>query len=235
MKDSNLIEIKPDIRHFGFNAPNPMDESGYHGYEMWVTIPDDFEVPAPLVKKRMEGGMYCAHMIPIGAFDEWALLADWLNNDNDKYEFRGVGSPDNMFDSLEECLNYINHVDGDWGNVQLDLLIPIKKYEAITFPHELTLPLNDADWKYWSFASKRLEKAKRMVVEYDGAITGGYSFVRHNPSPWVQYDNGNDKITDDGSRIVFDLDGTDGNVLGFATWSKGEYTKVKRVYLEGEN
>jgi|GEM_PF-6457488 len=37
---------------------------------MWVTIPDGFDVPAPYVKKRMEGGMYCAYMIPIGAFDE---------------------------------------------------------------------------------------------------------------------------------------------------------------------
>jgi DNA-binding transcriptional MerR regulator len=127
IKESNLVIIKPDLRHFGFNAPNPKDEAGFHGYEMWVTIPDDFDVPTPLVKKHFDGGLYCAHMIPIGAFDEWRLLADWLNKDNDKYEFRGVGSPDNMFDSLEECLNYINHIDGNWDNVQLDLLIPIKK------------------------------------------------------------------------------------------------------------
>jgi DNA-binding transcriptional MerR regulator len=132
VKESGLAQIKPDVRHFGFNAPNPKDETGYHGYEMWVTIPDGFEVPAPLVKKRMEGGMYCAHMIPIGAFDEWALLANWINKNNEKYEFRGVGSQENMCDSLEECLNYIDHIDDndwDWDNtgVQLDLLIPIKK------------------------------------------------------------------------------------------------------------
>jgi len=125
--ENNLLEINPNIRHFGFNAPNPKDETGYHGYEMWVTIPDDFDVPAPLIKKHMCGGMYCAHMIPIGAFDEWELLATWLNKDNDKYEFRGIGSPDNMCDSLEECLNYPAHIVSDWGNVQLDLLIPIKE------------------------------------------------------------------------------------------------------------
>ena len=31
---SNLTAIKPDLRHFGFNAPNPVDESNHHGYEM---------------------------------------------------------------------------------------------------------------------------------------------------------------------------------------------------------
>jgi DNA-binding transcriptional MerR regulator len=130
VKESGLAKIKPDVRHFGFNAPNPKDETGYHGYEMWVTIPDGFEVPAPLVKKRMAGGMYCAHMIPIGAFDEWALLANWINEGNEKFAYRGGGSPANMFDSLEECLNYVDHIDdNDWDNtgVQLDLLIPINK------------------------------------------------------------------------------------------------------------
>ena len=128
VKDSGLAKIKPDLRHFGFNAPNPKDETGAHGYEMWVTIPDGFDVPVPLVKKRMDGGLYCAHMIPIGAFDEWALLSKWLE-ENEKYEYRGAGKPDNMFDSLEECINYIGHIDDkDWGDgVQLDLLIPIKE------------------------------------------------------------------------------------------------------------
>ncbi|MDR0324897.1 MAG: effector binding domain-containing protein [Oscillospiraceae bacterium] len=124
--DSDLPRIKPGLRHYGFNAPNPKDETGAHGYEMWVTIPDGFDVPAPLCKKRFEGGLYCAHMIPIGAFDEWALLSKWLENSG-KYEFRGKGCPSNMFDSLEECLNYVNHVGKDWSQVQLDLLIPIKE------------------------------------------------------------------------------------------------------------
>ena len=130
VKDSNLAKIKPDVRNFGFNSPNPKDETGYHGYEFWVTIPDGFEVPAPFVKKRMEGGMYCAHMIPIGAFEDWGLLWDWLSKDNDKYEYRGGGSPDNMFDTLEECLNYPNQIEDDWDSVQLDLLIPIREKQS---------------------------------------------------------------------------------------------------------
>ncbi|MCL2408416.1 MAG: effector binding domain-containing protein [Oscillospiraceae bacterium] len=129
VRESNLAVIKPDIRHFGFNAPNPVDETNYHGYEMWVSIPEDFPVPGPLVKKHFEGGLYAAHMIPVGAFEEWEWLSSWVFN-SAKYEYRGDGRQDNMFDFLEEQLNYMNRLDlpkdGDDEGLQLDLLIPIK-------------------------------------------------------------------------------------------------------------
>lgn len=126
--DSNLAVIKPDLRHFGFNSPNP-DETGRYGYEIWVTIPDDMDVPSPLVKKRFDGGMYAAHMIPFGAFEEWQWLDEWLKGSN-KYEYGGTGSPENMFGSLEESLNYVNRINlsgQQTEGLQLDLLIPIKE------------------------------------------------------------------------------------------------------------
>jgi DNA-binding transcriptional MerR regulator len=128
VRDSHLAELKPDLRHFGFNAPNPVDETNYHGYEMWVSIPPDMDVPDPLVKKHFEGGLYAAHMIPIGAFEEWEWLSAWLSG-SDQYEYRGGGRPDNMFDSLEEQLNYIHRYtmdENDDTGLQLDLLIPIR-------------------------------------------------------------------------------------------------------------
>lgn len=126
----NLTKIKPDLRHYGFNAPSPKDETGHHGYEMWVTIPEEMQVPAPIVKKRFAGGVYAAHMIPIGAFEEWGLLTDWLDR-SELYEYNGSGSPDNMFGSLEETLNYANRssvhdAEGE-KNLQLDLLIPVRE------------------------------------------------------------------------------------------------------------
>lgn len=129
--DSKLHEIKPDLRQYGFNHPNPgMREDGKHGYEFWLTIPDDMVVPEPLTKKKFAGGLYAAHMIPMGAFEEWGLLDNWLHN-NDKYEYRGNGDELNMFDFLEEHLNYLNNVikavDGCYEIFQLDLLVPIKE------------------------------------------------------------------------------------------------------------
>jgi DNA-binding transcriptional MerR regulator len=128
--ESNLANIKPDLRHYGFNAPNP-DEIGYHGYEMWVTIPNDMEVPNPIIKKHFEGGLYAAHMIPFGAFEEWSWLSEWVEN-NSKYEGgRGEKGSECMWGCLEEHLNYYNHIhlpNTEPEGMQIDLLHPIKEY-----------------------------------------------------------------------------------------------------------
>ena len=130
--ESNLPEIKPDLRHYGFNHPNPKDGSDFHGYEMWVTIPDDMEVPSPLEKKRFAGGLYAAHMIPMGAFEEWEWLTKWVGSSG-KYDYNFIEGDDGecMYGLLEEALNYRNLVaglkDGNYDIMQLDLLCPIKE------------------------------------------------------------------------------------------------------------
>jgi DNA-binding transcriptional MerR regulator/DNA gyrase inhibitor GyrI len=132
IKNSNLAEIKKDFRHYGFNSPNGTNNGGPsddHGYERWVTIPDDMEVPPPLTKKRFEGGLYAAHMIPMGAFEEWGWLWEWAENSG-KYDFN-PGDPACMDGLIEEHLNYINNYmlpPEELDRVlQLDLLIPIKE------------------------------------------------------------------------------------------------------------
>lgn len=133
VRQSNLPNIKPDMRQYGFNHPNPgcIEGSDGHGYEFWVTIPDDMDVPEPLVKKHFEGGLYAAHMIPMGAFEEWGWLWDWAHN-NDKYNANIIDDGGQCMNGLlEEHLNYRNNItkliDGVYDNVQLDLLIPIKE------------------------------------------------------------------------------------------------------------
>ncbi len=130
IRESKLYEIKPDARMFGFNHPNPSANKPYHGYEDWVTIPEDMEVPVPLTKKRFEGGIYAAHTIMFGDFHEWEFLHEWANN-NEKYapNYSEQGA-EIMSGCLEEHLNWVyashmgwpeNGIDG-----QLDLLLPIK-------------------------------------------------------------------------------------------------------------
>lgn len=128
VRESGLCRIKPDLRHYGFNNPCPSDNSPVYGYERWVTIPDDMEVPEQFEKKKFKGGLYAAHMIPIGAFEEWQWLADWVKQ-NHKYEMI-PGDPENMFGWLEEHLNYVNYVQlpkNEPYDLQLDLLIPIRE------------------------------------------------------------------------------------------------------------
>jgi DNA-binding transcriptional MerR regulator len=128
--ESRLYEKKPDSRMFGFNHPNPSPNSPHYGYEDWVTIPDDMEVPAPLVKKRFEGGMYAAHTIVFPDFHEWKLLSKWVE-ESDKYDSNySEQGEEIMGGCLEEHLNWIysshmgwpeNGIDG-----HIDLLLPIK-------------------------------------------------------------------------------------------------------------
>ena len=55
IRESQLYEIKPDARFFGFNHPNPgVRDDGLYGYEQWVTIPDDGDIELPLPIKPKE-------------------------------------------------------------------------------------------------------------------------------------------------------------------------------------
>lgn len=132
VQESKLYEIKPDSRMFGFNHPNPgVREDGLYGYEVWVTIPDDMEVPEPLVKKKFEGGLFAVTTIKFPEFQYWNELGKWAEN-NDIYEpnWSELGF-EIMGGCLEEHLNWVysshmgwpeNGIDG-----QLDLMLPIKK------------------------------------------------------------------------------------------------------------
>jgi DNA-binding transcriptional MerR regulator len=131
VKASNLCELKPDLRHYGFNNPDPSPNTPEgmpdHGYEMWVTIPDNFIVPEPLTRKHFPGGLYAAQVIKMGDFHEWEWVIQWAIN-NETYE-PNWGDPKCMSGLLEEQLNYLNNVnvqDFDPGSMQLDLLMPIK-------------------------------------------------------------------------------------------------------------
>jgi hypothetical protein len=130
IKEKNLPLVKPDFRHFGFNHPNGQKQDGSdHGYERWVSIPDDMILEQPFAKKKFNGGLYAAWMIPMGLFEEWGSLWNWTEN-NEKY-IRVEGNPEMMDGLIEEHLNSINQYTKSSEELdkcmQLDLLIPIKE------------------------------------------------------------------------------------------------------------
>jgi hypothetical protein len=138
---TNLKTVYPSARSFGFNNPDAVDDDDpMHGFERWITIPDDtasrgasrgadhFEVPAPFVKKRLDGGIYAAHFIPVGAWDEgWLLLHEWVDGSK-QFDFRWE-TIDGVCGWIEELLNYWNWNDTYDGKAvhQVDLLMPVKK------------------------------------------------------------------------------------------------------------
>lgn len=125
IEQSGLAARKPDARVFGFNNPCPTQDQPVYGYELQVTIPEDLPVPAPLVKKRLRGGLYAAHAIRMGDFHEWQDLAQWAERSED-YQPNYVpdGEPF-MGGLLEEHLNFVLNWPEE-SRQQLDLLMPIK-------------------------------------------------------------------------------------------------------------
>lgn len=124
-----LFERYPQARHFGFNHPNGKEpDQSDHGYERWITVPDDFEVEPPFMKKSFPGGLYAAHMIPMGAFEEWQWLLEWALN-SDRYEPAMLQDHGECMQGLlEEHLNFRNvySLPADSIDFQIDLLLPVR-------------------------------------------------------------------------------------------------------------
>ena len=134
VKDSGLLTIKPDARSFGFDCSREAIGIGEpsHIYEVWVSIPDNMDIPIPLVKRTFSGGLYAAHVLRSWDFEDWRLLGEWVNA-SDKYD-NDWGSPRwNSPETVsgqgfEETLNFHHYAqNGQMENLQLDLLFPIKE------------------------------------------------------------------------------------------------------------
>lgn len=133
VQDSKIYEKKPDARMFGFNHPDPEKGNPIYGYEDWITIPEDMEVPKPLVKKHFQGGLYAAYAINFPDFFEWQFLTDWVAR-SEVYEANySDPSEKNMGGCLEEHLNWIYSAHMGWPengiDGKIDLLLPVKRIE----------------------------------------------------------------------------------------------------------
>ena len=120
----NNLHKRGGFRQFGFNNPSPSDGNPVYGYEMWVTIPDDFDVPAPLEKKQFCGGLYASISTQMNEIGErWGQLHNWCEQ-SDQYDV------DFSFQWLEECsMDFERFMSNeiDDSAKQLDLLEPIKQ------------------------------------------------------------------------------------------------------------
>ncbi len=135
-KKSGLLDRKPDARSFGFDCSQGSVVLGENSqaYEVWVSVPDDMEVSAPLVRREFRGGLYAAHVLRAWDFQDWRRLREWVNA-SDKYD-NDWGSPrwdsaETLFgQGFEETLNFYNFIrkyNSEMRYLQLDLLFPIKE------------------------------------------------------------------------------------------------------------
>lgn len=100
---------------------------------MWVSIPDDIEISATLVKRTFDGGLYEAHVLRTWDFQDWRLLKEWVNAidkyDNDWDSPRWTSLKTVVGQGFEGMLNFYNFVQkgSKMEDLQLDLLFPIKE------------------------------------------------------------------------------------------------------------
>lgn len=135
VREKDLLKIKPDARSFGFDCSKEAVVIGEpsHVYETWVSIPENLEVPSPLIKRTFNGGLYAAHVLRAWDFEDWRLLKEWVNAsnkyDNDWGSPRWISAETVAGQGFEETLNFYNFIqDGSkMEDLQLDLLFPIKK------------------------------------------------------------------------------------------------------------
>jgi hypothetical protein len=142
IQENNLAKNKPDFRHFGFNHPSgKLPDGSDHGFERWVSIPEDIVVQAPFKKQKFLGGLFCSIMRPLAPIElfmeGWQKLYTWIIEHN-KYEIV-AGDPEKMNGMMNEHLNWFNKFSQindpsdpaskvlDEESLQLDLLIPIKE------------------------------------------------------------------------------------------------------------
>jgi DNA-binding transcriptional MerR regulator len=135
VNESGLLKIKPDARCFGFDCSKEAAVLGEpsHVYEAWVSVPDDMEIPAPLIKRTFDGGLYAAHVLRAWDFQDWRLLREWVNAsdkyDNDFNSPRWISEETVAGQGFEETLNFYNFIKkgSKMEDLQLDLLFPIKE------------------------------------------------------------------------------------------------------------
>lgn len=135
VRENNLLKIKPDIRHFGFDCSMGQTGVGENSkkYQVWISIPDDMKISKPFIKRKFNGGLYASHMIKMGDFHHWSLLNKWIKN-SDKYEIDSYARCEplerDMDCCLEEQLNYWGNLQNENFNsndMQMDLLFPIRE------------------------------------------------------------------------------------------------------------
>lgn len=130
IRKTQLYRMYPGLRIFGFNNPCPRPGRP-NGYEFWVTIPKELDVPSPLEKKEFPGGLYAARHILMGDFQEWQVLSSQIESSG---EYRlDPREPLGMGGCLEEHLNAYLYYTAAGGRAtgfsRLDLLSPIQEIE----------------------------------------------------------------------------------------------------------
>jgi DNA gyrase inhibitor GyrI len=117
-KSKGLVDADNHIKTFGFNKPAPWITTGdEYGYELWVVVGDELEVP-PYLRVKNFPGAKCAmtqieKLADIG--EAWEYLYQWVG-DHPEYEYAHM-------DGLEEVLSPLGTPEEEYA---FKLYLPVR-------------------------------------------------------------------------------------------------------------
>jgi hypothetical protein len=121
---ANALDKRDGFRVFGFNNPYPSESNPIYGYEVWVTIPEDFEVPEGFNKFHVSDGLYASIPTMISDMGEnYPRMSEWLENNEDYVQ-------DTSRIWLEEVLDTDFFMTSENMDIkQMDILVPIMRLQ----------------------------------------------------------------------------------------------------------
>lgn len=120
-----IFENPSTFHIFGFNNPIPSDTE-LRGYEVWITIPDGYDVGTDVIEKRFEGGLYAVMRIR-GADNIGAAarrLFQWVK-ESSVYEFGYPKDYDFEKGPSLELEQIISPPKTRVGNILIDYYLPV--------------------------------------------------------------------------------------------------------------
>jgi len=115
--DRGIDLAAEDVSTYGFNNPDPSPGNASYGYELWLPVGEEVEVPPPLTAKRFPGGRYAVTRFTglsrIGHV--WKELVAW-------FEDSPYTQPPNWLLCLEALRNPL---EPDPERYEFDLYLPI--------------------------------------------------------------------------------------------------------------
>jgi len=179
VKQNNLLDVKPDLRVFRFDYMNATGHD-YGGHEVWVSIPDNMDVPLPFIRKRFYGGQYAVHAMGDDGFHTALGLQDWIN-ESEKYQADYEGNllrcnpPIEELDAfggmwldLHEVLNFYN--DQSFPTYErIDICLPIINYEIAKEQAPIEIP---GSKEKCGFKASIMSKNKFKLMGFTKIMTG---------------------------------------------------------------
>jgi len=123
--DNNLHKCE-GFRFFGFHPFGGRSEDNRaYNYEQWVTIPADFDLPEPFIKKQFEGGLFASVVTQMNEYGErWEALKKWC--ESSKYADDVKEHERQWFEEFIDFETFVLDDNAPFGEKQLDLLLPIR-------------------------------------------------------------------------------------------------------------